>query len=80
VTTDKAEVRHEPEVRGTFTVQLKNLIQKMATRFPWRSRRSSRGDAVHGEAAMVGAIILARAVDDEDFAREILEETRKRLA
>jgi len=75
-----AEVRQEPEVRGTFTVQLKSLIQKLTTHFPWKSRRSARGDAIHWEAAMVGAIILARAVDDEDFAREIIEETRKRLA
>jgi hypothetical protein len=28
---------------------------------------------------MVGALILARAVDDEAFAREILTETRKRI-
>jgi TetR/AcrR family transcriptional repressor of nem operon len=30
-------------------------------------------------SSMVGALILARAVDDEDFAREILAEARKRI-
>jgi TetR/AcrR family transcriptional repressor of nem operon len=30
--------------------------------------------------AMVGAVILARAVNDEDFSREILAEVRKRIA
>jgi hypothetical protein len=28
---------------------------------------------------MIGAIVLARAVDDEKFAREILGEARKRI-
>ena len=74
-----SEVRHEEQVRGTFTEQLKGAIQKLATRFPWRSRRSSRGDAIHMYSSMVGALILARAVNDEAFAREILTEARKRI-
>jgi hypothetical protein len=28
---------------------------------------------------MIGALILARAVNDEDLSREILTETRKRI-
>ena len=74
-----SEIRHEPGLRGTFTVQLKNVVQKMASYFPWKNRRSARGDAIHMQASMVGALILARAVDDPNFAREILEETRKRI-
>ena len=74
-----SEVRHEEQLRGGgFTEQLKSVIQKLATRFPWRSRRSSRGDAIHMYSSMVGALILARAVNDEAFAREILTEARKR--
>jgi TetR/AcrR family transcriptional repressor of nem operon len=30
-------------------------------------------------SAMVGAIILSRAVSDEKFAKEILDEVRQRL-
>jgi hypothetical protein len=30
-------------------------------------------------SAMIGAVILARAVNDEDFSREILTEARKRI-
>jgi len=74
-----SEVRQLEQVRGTFTEQLKGVIQKLATRFPWRSRRSSRGDAIHWYSSMVGALILARAVDDEAFAREILTEVRQRM-
>jgi len=75
-----SEVRQEEPVRGPFTEQLKGVIQKLATRFPWRSRRSARGDAIHMYSAMIGAMILARAVNDEDFSREILAEARKRIA
>src|SRR5882757_9882085 len=74
-----SEVRQEEPVRGPFTEQLKGVIQKLATRFPWRSRRSARGDAIHMYSAMIGAIILARAVNDDDFSREILTEARKRI-
>jgi len=77
VATLASEVRHEEQVRGGFTEQLKSVIQKLAT--PWRSRRSSRGDAIHMHSSMVGALILARAVNDEAFAREILTEARKRI-
>ena len=75
-----SEVRQVTQVRRAFTEQLKGVIQKLATRFPWRSRRSSRGDAIHMYSALVGALILARAVDDRDFAKEILTEARKRVA
>jgi TetR/AcrR family transcriptional repressor of nem operon len=74
-----AEVRQEEQVRSPFTEQIKGVIQKLATRFPWRSRRSARGDAIHMYSAMIGAVILARAVNDESFSREILAEARKRI-
>lgn len=66
-------------MRSPFTEQLKGLIQKLATRFPWRSRRSARGDAIHLYSAMIGAVILARAANDESFSREIIAEARKRI-
>jgi len=73
------EVRQEPLVQGAFTAKLKVFIQKISTHFPWRFRRSARGDAIHMFASMVGALILARAVNDKEFAQEILTETRKRI-
>jgi TetR/AcrR family transcriptional repressor of nem operon len=75
-----SEVSQAKQVRRAFTEQFKGVIQKLAARFPWRSRRSSRGDAIHMYSAMVGALILARAVDDRHFAKEILTEARKRVA
>jgi len=74
-----SEVRQEQLVQLAFTDKLKAFIQRFATHFPWRSRRSARGDAIHMFASMVGALILARAVNDKEFAQEILTETRKRI-
>jgi TetR/AcrR family transcriptional repressor of nem operon len=74
-----SEVRQEQHVQRAFTERLKAFLQKVATRFPWRSRRSARGDAIHAFASMVGALVLARAVNDDEFAQEILTETRKRI-
>ena len=74
-----SEVSKAKQVRRAFTEQFKGVIQKLA-RFAWRSGRSSRGDAIHMYSAMVGALILARAVDDRDFAKEILTEARNRVA
>ena len=74
-----SEVRHEPQVRGVFTDQLKAVVEKMVARFPWASKKSARGDAIRMTASMVGAMILARAVNDEAFSQEILSEVRKGL-
>ena len=74
-----AEVRQHSDLRKPFTLQLEGMIQKIAAHFPWRSRRSARGDAIHLYASMIGAIILARAVSDEKFASEILDEVRQRI-
>ena len=74
-----SEVRHEPQVRGVFTDRLKAVVEKLAKRFPWGSKKSARGDAIRTLSSMVGAMILARAVEDEAFSEEILSEVRKGL-
>lgn len=75
-----SEVRQEEQVRVGFTEQIKGVIHKLSTYFPWRSRRSARGDAIHMYTSLIGALVLARAVDDPDLAGEILTEVRKRIA
>jgi TetR/AcrR family transcriptional repressor of nem operon len=76
-----ADIRQESsQVKGPFTAHLKATIEKMATSFPWRSKRSARGDSIRMLSTMVGALILARAVDDEAFSKEILREARQGLA
>ncbi len=72
-----AEVRQERQVRRPFTVQLKALVQKLTHCLPWSSKRASRGEAIRMLSSLVGAMILARAVDDRAFSDEILREVRK---
>jgi TetR/AcrR family transcriptional regulator, transcriptional repressor for nem operon len=74
-----SEVRQQPQARGPFTTRLKSIVAKTASHFLWPSKRSARGDAIRMVSSMVGALILARAVDDEAFAEEILKEMRRGL-
>jgi TetR/AcrR family transcriptional repressor of nem operon len=74
-----ADIRLEPRVKATFTGYLKTIIERMVSNFVWRSKRSARGDSIRMLSTMVGALILARAVDDETFSKEILREARRGL-
>jgi TetR/AcrR family transcriptional repressor of nem operon len=74
-----AEVRQEPLVRGPFTGRLKVVVERMASHFPWSSKKAARGDSIRALSSMVGAMVLARAVDDDAFSEEILKEVRKGL-
>jgi TetR/AcrR family transcriptional repressor of nem operon len=74
-----SEIRREPAVRGPFTTQVKAFVEKLALRFPWSSKRAARGDSIRMLSSIVGALILARAVDDDAFSEEILREVRHGL-
>ena len=67
-------------MKGTFTVHVKAIIEEMVSKFSRGSKRSGRGQAFRMLCTMVGALILARAVDDEAFSNQILREARLGLA
>lgn len=69
-----AEVSREAVYRPAFTRHFSAVLQRMADRFPWSSPNRKRREAIMTLAGMVGAIVLARAVDDEDLSAEILRE------
>jgi TetR/AcrR family transcriptional repressor of nem operon len=75
-----ADVAREPGVRGPFTAHVRDMLGRFATRFPWSSRRTARREAIGALSAMVGAVALARAVDDPELSEEILRETLASLA
>jgi TetR/AcrR family transcriptional regulator, transcriptional repressor for nem operon len=75
-----SQIRYEPAVRGPFTRQLKATIDKMTSWFPSRSKRTARSCAIQTAASMVGALMLARAVDDPALAEEILHEVQQGLS
>ncbi|KWA25523.1 hypothetical protein WT37_03525 [Burkholderia territorii] len=42
-------------------------------------KKRARRDAIHILSSIVGALVLARAVDDPELSQEILRETRAAL-
>jgi TetR/AcrR family transcriptional repressor of nem operon len=42
-------------------------------------KRTARGDSIRMVSILLGALILARAVDDEEFSDEILTEGRRSI-
>ncbi len=71
------EVAREPAVRVAFTIHVKNMLSMMTRRFGWK--RNDRKKAIHTLSAAVGALALARAVDDPELSNEILESVRESL-
>ncbi len=67
-------------MRTPFTEQVKRMIAGMAKRFGWKTKASARQNAIHLLSAVLGALILARAVDDPELSDEILASVRKSLA
>jgi len=65
-----------PALRRTFTAGLRPLIDTLVRIVPGRSRATRRQKALASLSAMVGALILARAVDDAELSDEILAAAR----
>ena len=74
------EIGREPGVRGVFTTHVRSTLERMTARFPWSSKKNARRDAILAASAMAGAMMLARAVDDEALSKEILRETLAALS
>jgi TetR/AcrR family transcriptional regulator, transcriptional repressor for nem operon len=66
-------------VRTAFAEGLEPLIEVVANAVPGRSKATRRRKAVAAMAELVGALILARAVDDPALSDEILDAARQEL-
>jgi TetR/AcrR family transcriptional repressor of nem operon len=72
-----AAVRHQaPASRSAMTEGLRSQIERIAATLPAAGAAERRRVAIGSWAAMVGAVILARAVDDAALSDELLEQTR----
>ena len=71
--------RQPPSVRRVFTEELKGVLEFLSGLMPDDVSKRRREDAIAAFAGMVGAVILARAVDDEALSRRILRVAQKRL-
>jgi TetR/AcrR family transcriptional repressor of nem operon len=71
--------RQEPPVRRAITEGLMSLIRILEKTVPGASEAERRRAALAAMAQMVGAVVLARVVDDESLSRDILEAAREDL-
>lgn len=71
--------RHGGALRSTFTEGVGVYLEILSKIMPGGSTAEKRRKAMATLAEMVGAIVLARAVDDGDLSKGILEATARDL-
>ncbi|MGJ4930443.1 TetR/AcrR family transcriptional regulator [Bradyrhizobium sp. HKCCYLS2038] len=72
-----ADIRHQtPAARAAMTTGLRSQIERLAKALPEVDAADRRRAAIGTWAAMVGAVILARAIDDTRLSDEVLTQTR----
>ncbi|MDQ0390308.1 TetR/AcrR family transcriptional regulator [Labrys monachus] len=71
--------RRQPSVRQAFGRGIAAAIGKLAAIMPADAEGQRRERALAALAGMVGALVLARAVDDPALSDEILASTRRAL-
>ena len=65
--------RHDSAVRHAITEGVRSLVDALTRVIPGKTRAAKRGKALATYASMVGALVLARTVDDADLSDEILK-------
>ncbi|POR55602.1 TetR/AcrR family transcriptional regulator [Bosea psychrotolerans] len=66
-----------PAARAAMTEGLRSQIDRIGKALPELEEADRRRAAIGSWAAMVGAVILSRAIDDPALSDEILEQTRE---
>jgi TetR/AcrR family transcriptional repressor of nem operon len=66
-------------VRSQFESGIKEFIELLLPMLPAGSSKVQRREAIAACAAMVGAMVLARAVNDDAFSEEILQAVRTHI-
>ena len=65
--------RQGPAVRRAVTDYVRSACDLLAKLIPGRSRAARRQKAISAYATLVGAMVMARAVDDQALSEEILD-------
>jgi len=71
--------RQGPGVRKAVTQGLTAMVDLLASVMPGRTKAARRTKALADYASLVGALVLARAVDDAALSEEILQATASAL-
>ena len=67
------DIARQPRaVRHAFTVETRKVLEYLAEQLPGDDLARRRENAIAAFACMIGAMVLARAVSDEDFSEQIL--------
>jgi TetR/AcrR family transcriptional regulator, transcriptional repressor for nem operon len=69
-------IRQAPDARKVMTEGVRRQIERLSQIAPGKNASETRRAAIGSWAAMVGAVILARLVDDPALSDELLEQTR----
>ena len=72
--------RHDSPVRGAFTQGVRSVVDMLTRLLPGKSKRTKRERALAIYASMVGALVLARAVDDAELSEEVLQSVLASIA
>lgn len=71
--------RQGPGVRSAVTAGVRGMVDVLVGVMPGRTRAARRQKALADYASLVGAMVLARAVDDPALSEEIVQATRAAL-
>jgi TetR/AcrR family transcriptional regulator, transcriptional repressor for nem operon len=72
--------RHGAPLRAAFTQGVRSMTDKLMRLVPGKSARARRERALTIYASMVGALVLARAVDDAELSEEVLKSVLTSIA
>jgi TetR/AcrR family transcriptional regulator, transcriptional repressor for nem operon len=72
--------RQAPEVRRSASRRIKNLIALIEQQFPGWGKAAAHEKAMGIAASLVGALMLARAVDDLQLSKAIRRSARDQIA
>ena len=67
-----SQIRNEPKAKQSFTSYVKSMLEKFTEQLPWPQTKTARHDSIVMLSALVGAVVMARALDDDELSQEIL--------
>lgn len=77
MTTLAMDVTRMPSMRPVFTKHVKGVLRSLMAPFSRPSDETIRPEAIRTMSMMVGAMVLARAVDDPVLSNEFLRQARE---
>ena len=71
--------RQGSPVRGAFTRSVRAVVDALTKLMPGKLKRAKRQQAIATYASLIGALVLARSVDDAELSDEILRAVQKEI-